>query len=127
MKDYLYDYNEEELKSSFGKSLKKIRDYTKFTLKDIEKLTGISNSLISRYENQKVEPSITQAILIANVFLLEVEDFIFAGLHQSEMEDEIIHRFFNAIKEFVRTTNINGKKLLQKVFEHVDIEKILIA
>jgi transcriptional regulator with XRE-family HTH domain len=45
-------------KEAFGERLKRARQNAHLTQKEVENLTGIRQTLISRYENSTLEPSI---------------------------------------------------------------------
>jgi len=52
-------------KEAFASKLKKAREKTGFTQRDVQKETGISQSLIARYETGVLEPSVeTLGILV---------------------------------------------------------------
>lgn len=59
-----------------GEKLKKIRKAKKITLKQLEKITGISNSYISDLENgRRVNPSIEKLEKLAKALDVNVVDF----------------------------------------------------
>ena len=61
---------------NYGELLKEIRLERGKTLKDIEKATGISNSNLSRWENNKVVPSILFCEPLADYYGISVDELI---------------------------------------------------
>lgn len=123
---YLEHYD--KLKSAFGKSLKELREYVGFTLIELEKITDINNPSLSRYENGKVEPSISQALIIAEAFNLSIEDFIFYGLGLIPENTEsmnIIDRFNEKIAEQIAENGKNAEILLKGIYKKIDIDQII--
>lgn len=121
-------YSAYELKIAFAKSLKELRIYAGFSLVDLEKLTGINNPSLSRYENGRVEPSLSQAIIIADLFNLSVEDFVIYGLNEkveNTDSETIIERFNEKIANIVLEMGDNAKNLLQQVYTKINIEEII--
>ena len=120
-------YSYDEIKFAFAKSLKELRLYTGLTLKDLEKLTQINNPSLSRYENGKVEPSLSQAVIIADIFKLTTEDFIIFGLGEEKENckyKNIIDYFNMRIANLTKELGKNGEKLLQQLFPKIDINAI---
>lgn len=60
----------------YGEFLKDIRIERGKTLKDIERETGISNSNLSRWENNKVIPSILYCEQLADYYGITVDELI---------------------------------------------------
>ena len=121
-----YDYD--KIKNAFAKSFKEIRAYTGFSLIELEKLTGINNPSLSRYENGKVEPSISQAIIITETFNLTIEDFVLYGLgHKPENTESstIIEKFNENIAEMISEMGDNAENLLRNYYKKVDIDQII--
>ena len=124
----LANFNYDEIKNAFAKSLKEIRAYVGFSLIDLEKLTGINNPSLSRYENGKVEPSISQAIIITETFNLTIEDFVVYGLGRKPENTEsstIIEKFNENIAEMISEMGDNAEKLLRNLYKKIDIDQIL--
>ena len=122
------NYDCEKLKMAFAKSFKEIRAFVGYSLLDLERLTGINNPSLSRYENGKVEPSISQAITIADCFDLTLEDFVMYGLGLKPDDtdsDSIIERFKENIAEKVAEHGDRMQESLQKVYTKIDIEDIV--
>ena len=121
-----YDYD--KIKMAFAKSFKELRAYVGFSLIELEKLTEINNPSLSRYENGKVEPSISQAIRIAETFQLTIEDFITYGLGIKPENTEsttIIERFNETIAEMISEMGNNAENSLRNFYKKVDIDQIL--
>ena len=122
------DYDYDKLKLAFAKSLKEIRAFVGFSLLDLEKLTGINNPSLSRYENGKVEPSISQAIIIADCFQLSIEDFVLygLGLKPDNCDSEtIIDRFKETIADMIFDMGKNAENILKKLYAKVNIDDII--
>lgn len=122
------DYDYDKLKLAFAKSLKEIRAFVGFSLLDLEKLTGINNPSLSRYENGKVEPSISQAIIIADCFQLSIEDFVLygLGLKPDNCDSEtIIDRFKETIANMIFELGKGAEETLKKLYSKVNIDDIV--
>lgn len=61
---------------NYGELLKEIRIERGKTLKDIEKATGISNSNLSRWENNKVVPSIFFCEKLADYYGISLDELV---------------------------------------------------
>ena len=121
-----YEYN--QIKGAFAKSLKTLRLYVGFSLVDLEKLTGINNPSLSRYENGKVEPSLTQAVIIAENFQLTVEDFILFGVGlKPENTDclDIIDYFNQKLVDIIASMGENSEKLLRQLYKGIDFDSLI--
>ena len=57
----------------FSKRLKELRAEKGLSLKEVEKLTGISDTSISRWEMGKSEPGCEQLIILAKFFHISVD------------------------------------------------------
>jgi len=62
-----------KMKYKFGEKLRTIRERKKLTLKDVALQAGVSESLISQIERNKVSPSIDTLLLIADVLDIDYE------------------------------------------------------
>lgn len=60
-------------KEGFASKLKKARQNTGFTQREIEKETGIKQSLIARYETGNLEPSIETLGILADFYGVSVD------------------------------------------------------
>ena len=61
---------------NYGELLKEIRIERGKTLKDIEKATGISNSNLSRWEHNKVVPSIFFCEKLADYYGISLDELV---------------------------------------------------
>ncbi|MBD5086971.1 MAG: helix-turn-helix transcriptional regulator, partial [Clostridiales bacterium] len=61
---------------NYGEFLREIRIERGKTLKDIERATGISNSNLSRWENNKVVPSIFYCEQLADYYGISLDDLV---------------------------------------------------
>ncbi|MDC7126918.1 MAG: XRE family transcriptional regulator [Spirochaetales bacterium] len=59
--------------ADFGNKLRLVRERKKMTLKDVASKAGVSESLISQIERNKVSPSIDTLVTIANVLNIDLE------------------------------------------------------
>ncbi|WP_319201369.1 helix-turn-helix transcriptional regulator [uncultured Ilyobacter sp.] len=73
-----------------GKNLKETRSKLGYTQEKIEKLTGISRSLISMYENGEREISLSNLNKLANFFGKSINYFL--GVSTEEKELKISYR-----------------------------------
>jgi len=66
----------EEIKS-LGAILKEAREVSKFSLRDVEEVTKISNAYISQLENDKIKnPSANYLYKLANLYGIEFESLL---------------------------------------------------
>lgn len=65
----------------FGKKLRTVRERKGYTLKDVAKKVGVSESLISQIERNLVSPSIDTLLLIADVLDIDYE-YLFSDYRQ---------------------------------------------
>lgn len=118
-----YEYG--QIKGAFAKSLKTLRQYAGLSLTDLEKMTGINNPSLSRYENGKVEPSLIQSIAIAESFYLTVEDFVLFGLGLKPNETEcidIVDYFNQRLADMISTMGDKTEKLLRQRYKGIDFD-----
>ena len=64
----------EKLKRKIGRRLRDARLNKNYTLRDVEKLTNISNSCIYKYENGKPLYSIKVLNCLCNAYNIKIED-----------------------------------------------------
>lgn len=83
---------------NYGNSMKEIRKSNGLSLKDVEEKTGISNQNISRWEQNKVMPSIEHCEKLADFYGITIDELI--GREKPYTE--------NGIKNFTNT-GIIGK------------------
>lgn len=62
--------------TTFGKNAKALREHTGRSLRDMEAITGISNGHISMIERAEVGVSLLNAVKIADVFGVRLDDMI---------------------------------------------------
>lgn len=70
-----------KMKYKFGEKLRTVRERKKLTLKDVAGKAGVSESLISQIERNKVSPSIDTLLLIADVLDIDYE-YLFSDYRQ---------------------------------------------
>ena len=70
-----------KMKYKFGEKLRTVRERKKLTLKDVAFEAGVSESLISQIERNKVSPSIDTLLLIADVLDIDY-DYLFSDYRQ---------------------------------------------
>jgi len=88
--DIVGDISDGTMRMAFGRSLKRLREYTNTTQKALSIATNVPTQSISVYERGESAPTITQAIRITNYFRLTIDDFILFGLDINgiEVDDE---------------------------------------
>lgn len=74
-----------------AKTLRVLRYFHKKSLKEIAEKTKIPYQTISRYEHEENEPTINQAIKLANYYKLGLDELIYFG--SIEDEDELIEKY----------------------------------
>lgn len=60
--------------------MEEMRSRRGLTLVQLEELTGIDSSTLSRYENGKQDPSVTRGLKVARALGVSVEDLV-GGVH----------------------------------------------
>ena len=60
-------------KEGFPSKLKNAREKAEYTQREVEEETGIKQTLISRYENGKLEPDIETTGILANLYKVSVD------------------------------------------------------
>lgn len=70
-----------KMKYKFGEKLRTVRERKKRTLKDVALEAGVSESLVSQIERNKVSPSIDTLLLIADVLDIDYE-YLFSDYRQ---------------------------------------------
>ena len=71
--------NKKELAGVYGENLKKILDKKKMSIKDLERLTGISYSSLFHYVSGHWPPMAAQMVLIAEKLNVPLQDFVGKG------------------------------------------------
>ena len=76
----------DEVKYHFGEKLRTIRERRGLTLKAVAEKAGVSESLISQIERNRVSPSIDTLMTIADVLAIDME-FLFREFRQHKSVD----------------------------------------
>jgi transcriptional regulator with XRE-family HTH domain len=65
---------------SLGGTLKELREIQKFTLRQVEEVTGISNAYLSQLENDKItKPSANVLYKLSNIYNVELNTLLAAA------------------------------------------------
>lgn len=72
-----------EIKYKFGGKLRAVRERKKITLKAVAKRAGVSESLVSQIERNKVSPSIDTLLTLADALGIDYE-YLFSGYRQNK-------------------------------------------
>ncbi len=75
-----------EIRYRFGDKLREIREKRGYTLKQVAHQAGVSESLVSQIERNRVSPSIDTLLNIAEVLELDV-DYLFSDYRQKRNAD----------------------------------------
>jgi transcriptional regulator with XRE-family HTH domain len=70
----------------YGEALKENRTIRGYTLKDIEKATGINNGNISRWERGEVIPNIDFCVKLADFYGITVDELIGREINGENMK-----------------------------------------
>jgi len=65
------------MRYNFGEKLRKVRERKGFTLKDVARKAGVSESLISQIERDKISPAIDTLLKLIEVLEVDI-DYIFS-------------------------------------------------
>jgi len=64
----------DDQKKTLGRSLKELRGTRRFTLREVEEFTGISNAYLSQLENEKIgKPSAKMLYKLATLYKIEFD------------------------------------------------------
>ncbi len=74
----------------FGEKIKKVRERQKLTLKSLSEKIGVSSSLLSQIENNRVSPSLDTLIAITDELDIDLE-YLFKDL-QKPRKVKIVHK-----------------------------------
>jgi len=77
------------IKYRFGEKMRQIRDRRGLTMKKVAEKAGVSESLISQIERNKVSPSIDTLLTISEILEIDFE-YLFSDFHK-EKKVNIIH------------------------------------
>ena len=65
---------------SLGSTLKELREIHRFTLRQVEEATGISNAYLSQLENDKIaKPSANVLYKLSNIYNVELDTLLAAA------------------------------------------------
>ena len=67
------DFDQEQFKTAFAKSLKEIRKYTGLSLRELSRMTDINSSLLSKYENGVRIPPTETLMLLADYYNVSMD------------------------------------------------------
>lgn len=95
-----------KMKYKFGEKLRTVRERKKRTLKDVALEAGVSESLVSQIERNKVSPSIDTLLLIADVLDIDYE-YLFSDYRQK--------RKVAIIRKDARASITRPKMMLQQL------------
>ena len=127
----------------FGDSLREILQERNLTQQDLVNSTGIAKSTISRYLSNQQEPSLANAIVIASVLKLSVEELVAGRAYHTATinRDDVLQycqqhtKFFTQMQEYgyrandYKAATIAEEKLelyeytIPKVFDKILEEK----
>ncbi|MCD7855231.1 MAG: helix-turn-helix transcriptional regulator [Clostridiales bacterium] len=62
--------------TKLGSNIKKLRESRGLSLSDVEKKLGITKGLISRYENNLVDPSLSMAVKFAEFYSVSLDHLV---------------------------------------------------
>lgn len=82
---------------SLGNTLRELRDIQRFTLRQVEEATGISNAYLSQLENDKIaKPSANVLYKLSNIYNVELNTLL-AAAGIIEKQDAPPHRLLNSV------------------------------
>lgn len=82
---------------NIGIVLKRIREGKGLSQLQLSEITGIPNTMISRFENGKQRPSIKHLDKLANAFELPSSCIVFLGLDVNDIKDDTKREAFEGI------------------------------
>lgn len=62
--------------TTLGQNMKKVRKQKKIKSREIERMTGISHTTISRYENDHLVPGIFNLITLADALEVSLDEYV---------------------------------------------------
>jgi transcriptional regulator with XRE-family HTH domain len=82
---------------SLGKTLRELREIKRFTLRQVEEATGISNAYLSQLENDKIgKPSANVLYKLSNIYNVELNTLLAAaGIIEKQAAPP--HKLLNSI------------------------------
>jgi transcriptional regulator with XRE-family HTH domain len=78
------------MKYQFGEKLREIRERKKMTMKDVAEKAGVTESLISQIERNKVSPAIDTLFSITEILEIDLE-YLFSDFKRSK-EVQLVHK-----------------------------------
>jgi len=92
----LLNHNKEDMKT-LGNSLKELREIQKYTLRQVEESTGISNAYLSQLENNKIaKPSANVLYKLSKIYNVELNTLLAeAGIIERQTAPP--HKLLNSI------------------------------
>ena len=94
------------MKYRFGDKLRKVREKRKTTMKEVALKAGVSESLISQIETNKVSPAIDTLLNIAEALEIDIE-YLFSDLRKNKM--------VNIVRSSQRNTNIRDGVIYEQL------------
>ena len=64
------------MKNNFSENLKCLRKETGLSQRDFAKAVGVGKSIISEWENEKVEPKLSGLILLADYLKISIDELV---------------------------------------------------
>ena len=83
------------MKFKFGEKLREIRERKQMTMKDVAEKVGVTESLISQIERNKVSPAIETLFSIAEILDIDLE-YLFSDFKRSK-DVQLIHKSERAV------------------------------
>jgi len=77
-------------KFTFGEKLREVRERKKMTMKDVAEKAGVTESLISQIERNKVSPAIDTLLNISEILDIDLE-YLFSNFKRTK-EVQLIHK-----------------------------------
>ena len=109
-------------KYQFGEKIRSVRERRSMTLKEVAEKAGVSESLVSQIERNKVSPAIDTLLALADVLEIDLE-FLFADLKR----ERSIKTVRKSDRPFYRTKPGVLYEHLAQVEEHGGIEAYVIT
>ena len=78
---------------SLGSTLKELREIHRFTLRQVEEATGISNAYLSQLENDKIaKPSANVLYKLSNIYNVELDTLLAAaGIIEKKSSNKLLN------------------------------------
>ena len=104
----------------FSQILKELCKENNITIKELSKITGITDSLLYKYANQKTSPTIDNIVKLANYFNCSIDymlgdDSFNYGFNQTYNKSLFYNRFKDLLKKYnLKSSNISNKLQISK-------------